>query len=327
MDETASVLSVPMTIDTESNANHDVTEHENETKRDESQVERSSSLHESPTVAPAQGFSFDDILKANLDFLSSDDDLEVDLNTSRDTDSLFTLSSLTSNTIPGQSNKPEVAADVCVTSSAKFWNEKLTRVERDKTSETPDLDTSLIENIQKTKLKWEELACVNGSTPVSGSGSRDESETETLTSSPLKMTSSVSPGCLRKMSIEGEASQPDIRRAKEDWEKRFESSGKPRASPRTVRLVSKTFEEIECDVMSLDVNSDSIANVSSTKSKWEHLMRDDDGSGSGGGGGGRVARKESQKLKRGTLSKAADFDSIRGKFELRPHNGDESSEC
>ena len=310
MDDTASVLSVPMTSEQEVAAS---VARLDSGKLSDSHALSTSSV-ESPVVAPVQGFSFDDILKANLDILSSDDDLDVDLSSSRDTDSVFTLASLATA-------QPE--AEVCVTSSAKFWNEKLTRVERDKTSETPDLGASMLENIQKTKLRWEELACHNGSSPASGSESRDESETETLTSSPLKMTSSASPAMLRKMSVEGDALQPDIRRATESWEKRVEGKAQTRASPRTVRLVSKTFEELECDVMSLDVNSDSIANVSSTKSKWEHLLRDDDAAT-----GARVQRKESGRLKRGTLSKATDFDSLRGKFELKQtFNGEDSSEC
>ena len=106
------------------------------------------------------------------------------------------------------------------------------------------------------------------------------------------------------------------------WETLFED--KPEVNKqevnkrRNIRLVSKTEAELEADIMSLDVNADSIGSVSNTKNKWEHLLRDEETRGS---------KKRSNSAKRATRSKAADFGSLRGKFELRPTNGDEATEC
>ena len=229
-----------------------------------------------------------------------------------------------------------------------MWDEKLSRVARDKVSEQrAELDDSALMNIQKTKLKWEELAAQqnNGSATGSGAQSRDENEhhqhtdgsssgggggkklSQKLLDATFKRAlASESCPVARKLSIEGMLDQPDIKQAAESWERRAaeesnSSATERQPTPRRVRLVSKSAEEIESDIMSLDVSAESIANVSSTKSRWEHLLRDD------------VTEKNNKKTsarKSSTLRKATDFGSLRGKFELRNPNaaaGQDSSDC
>ena len=314
---------------------------------------------------PACGFSFDDILKANLDYLSSDDDLDVDLDRSPPARHVIAPPSAASSSSSSSVRKPTTTTsstskscaspellstqtDIDVTSSARLWDEKLSRVARDKVSEQrAELDDSALMNIQKTKLKWEELAAQqnNGSATGSDAQSRDENEhhqhtdgsssgggggkklSQKLLDATFKRAlASESCPVARKLSIEGMLDQPDIKQAAESWERRAaeesnSSATERQPTPRRVRLVSKSAEEIESDIMSLDVSAESIANVSSTKSRWEHLLRDD------------VTEKNNKKTsarKSSTLRKATDFGSLRGKFELRNPNaaaGQDSSDC
>ena len=118
-----------------------------------------------------------------------------------------------------------------MTSSARLWDEKLSRVARDKVSEQcAELDDSALMNIQKTKLKWEELAAQqnNGSATGSDAQSRDENEhhqhtdgssggggggkklSQKLLDATFKRAlASESCPVARKLSIEGMLDQPD----------------------------------------------------------------------------------------------------------------------
>ena len=182
-----------------------------EKKKRESSFFDDVSLPSSPHES-AGGFSFDDVLKANLEYLSDDDDLfgpdlfpKSNNTTAKVEEKVNHLPALETKVKPEQliDTKHEVDAEpetrlsadgktakdhvktsdtvhtsvesskstlgrdgassesICkVSNSAKFWETKLTTMHRDKTvagtGENVNIDLNSIENIQKTKLLWEE---------------------------------------------------------------------------------------------------------------------------------------------------------------------------
>lgn len=178
-----------------------------EGEHDKSNVEDSNiddlSLPSSPVRDSGFGFSFDDILKANLEYLSDEDDLFQDNNyivkqeveyDSHDGES----PSLEENESEDNVSTSEVNNDVNsdsgsesepkaehgnIQDATKFWEDRFTSLARDKCVSDEShvhLDSESIGNIQKTKLLWEEKveAGQNSSSPSSRRRSLDGDENQ-----------------------------------------------------------------------------------------------------------------------------------------------------
>lgn len=100
----------------------------------------------------------------------------------------------------------------------------------------------------------------------------------------------------------------DVNKTKMKFEEIAENNTSPNNTPRKIKLVSKTEEELEAEFMSSDVMMMSISDVHNTKSKWEKLV-----SGEPLDNNSSAKAAEYEKTKSKTVK---NFSSLRDKFEV-----------